>query len=221
MEVFQKLVLNTNSKKEIESILKYIEENADIKDWKIKRDFISNYKKNMLNKDVEVLCLASPKINLDNKFIEGYVWFGEWKENLEVFNIVPTNVGSLTYKEYNTILNEFYKDFIVPLNKISDIDIIKSSDTKTIEDIAGVEVANALKKFSLSANKSTGNSHPMDAERWNYFVCLSFKEGTKLSADDLARWLEEEDNWSNDLAWELSVEYEKSIDLLNYYNENF
>lgn len=221
MEVFQQLKIVTKTKNQIDEIFDFIIEGSQLKSWEIEYDFIANYKKNMIEKDKSVLCLLSPVISINDKYIQGYLWFGEWKKNLEVFNIVPTQVGSLNYSEYNSILNKFYLDFIEPYNQLNKIEIIKTSDQLSLEDIAGKEVTNALKSFSYSANKSTGNSHPMDAERWNYFVCLAHKCNSSLTSDELVRWLEEEDGWNNEEAWDLGVDYEKSINLLKYYDENF
>ncbi|RZJ99285.1 MAG: hypothetical protein EOO43_27045 [Flavobacterium sp.] len=185
-------------------------------------DFVTNYKKNM-TEDFYVICLMSPTIHLRNKFeIQGYVWFGQWGEYFEIFNIVPSKSGSLTYSEYNEILRLFYHQLLLPaVEQLNlEVELILTEPNKSIDSIAGREIADALKLFSDFANKSTGNSHPMDFDRWVYLVCLAHRKNSALNTDDLVRWLKE-NGWSEDTSWELGLEYEYSRNLLEYYDKNF
>jgi len=222
MEVFQELKLKPKSTKDIDLLFEKISEKASRFDWTVKNDFVDNYRKNMAEKDKKVICLMSPKIQVqDNKDVQGYVWLGQWKSMLEVFNIVPVKSGSLSYSEYNEILKRLYDELIYPEIKTLNFEITYTKSNKSIDEIAGKEVAKALKLFSDLANKSTGNSHPMDSERWKYFVCLAHKTKSELNVEELVRWLKEEEGWLDEKAWGLGLDYEYSLDLLEYYDSNF
>ena len=222
MEVFQTLKLKPKSTEDIDNLFEKIRIKSSRLHWEVKNDFIDNYRKNMGDKDKKVLCIMSPKIHLnESKNIQGYVWLGEWKSQLEVFNIVPVKSGNLSYTEYNLILKRFYDELIFPEIRTLHFEITYTQPNKSIDNIGGLEVTKALKVFSSLANKSTGNSHPMDAERWKYFVCLAHKLNTELSVDELVRWLKEDENWSDEIAWKLGLDYEYSLDLLKYYDEDF
>jgi hypothetical protein len=221
MEVFQELKLKPTTPESIDLLFKKINEKSVSSGWVVKNDFVDNYKKNLGEQNKKVICVMSPKIFVSNKEIQAYVWLGEWKTTLEVFNIVPVKTGSLSYSEYNNILKQFFDFFISPeLNNLR-FELIYTESNKTIEDLASSEVAKALKQFSGAANKTTGHSHPMDSERWLYFICLAHREKTNLDVEELVRWLKEEGDWEDSKAWELGLDYEYSMDLLKYYDTNF
>ena len=102
-----------------------------------------------------------------------------------------------------------------------EFEIVYTESEKSIEKLAGEEVASALKKFSVAANRTTGHSHPMDSERWKDFVCLAHRFRSELGVEELVRWLRDDEGWSDDKAWELGLDYEYSMDLLKYYDSNF
>lgn len=221
MEVFQDLKLKPINPESIDLLFERIRKNVLNTDWKNKDDFVENYKKNLGDKDKKVICLMSPKISLSDKEIQAYVWFGQWKSKLEVFNIVPVKSGNLSYSEYNEILKQFYELFISKEIGELKFELVYTESNKSIENLAGTEVAKALIKFSKIANKSTGHSHPMDSERWKYFICLAHRIDSELSVEELVRWLKDEENWTDEKAWELGLDYEYSMDLLKYYDSNF
>jgi hypothetical protein len=222
MEVFQELKLKPASMKDIDVLFDRIREKSSKVDWVVRNDFVENYKNNMAERDKKIICLMSPKIHVSkNHDIQGYVWLGQWKELLEVFNIVPVKSGSLSYSEYNEILKQFFNELIFPELSNLNFQLTYTSPRKSIDEIAGKEVSKALISFSRLANKSTGNSHPMDSERWKRFVCLAHKLKSALNAEELVRWLKEEDDWSDEKAWELGIDFEYSLDLLSYYESNF
>jgi len=221
MEVFQDLKLKPNNPDSIDVLFERIRNKASKNGWIVKDDFIENYRKNLGEQDKKVICLQSPKINSVDSEIEGYVWFGQWKSTIEVFNIVPVKTGILSYSDYNEILRQFYELFIKTEIVDLNFEIEYTKSNKSLEELAGQEVAKALKLFSLEANKTTGHSHPMDSERWKYFICLAHRVSNELGVEELVRWLKEEGDWTDDKAWELGLDYEYSMDLLKYYDENF
>ena len=88
----------------------------------------------------------------------------------------------------------------------------------TIDDIVSELVAKKLKIFSAVANKSTGAAHPLDRRRWMDFLVEAHRSETDLSPSMLRRWMCEVEGWSEDIASELTCDYETSRELLNYYD---
>lgn len=148
---------------------------------------------------------------------EGAVLFLHRKEDMySVTNIVPTKKSSLSYDEYNDFLNDFYSEFIVQFEK--ELTVVISDDEVTLEKFLRENTSKALRLFSKAANKSTGSSHPYDKERWHNFIITSFVNHDLIASDVLKRWLVEEENWSEDAAVDLVIEYEQGISLLGAYS---
>ncbi len=108
-----------------------------------------------------------------------------------------------------------------------------TSDTFEPLDIISKEALKKLKKFSNSANKSTGTSHPCDEERWYDFVCQTIDDDCLIDTETLAKFLMDEDYWGSkekgrigvigsfawdeEMAWKLAGEYERLTSILQYY----
>jgi hypothetical protein len=137
--------------------------------------------------------------------------------HLEVTNIVPAGIGQLTKGEYNSILVEFEK-VVSPLATLLGLEEKTTSDQIQIGDLLSDDAWNALRRFSVSANKSTGSSHPLDRQRWVQFLVLEHRSVSRLNAELLKRWLVEEEHWPDDVALDLVVEFEFSTDLLKAYD---
>ena len=60
------------------------------------------------------------------------------------------------------------------------------------------EAADALRMFSVGANKSTGSSHPSDQERWFQFLFAAYRAQGEFDPYLLRRWLEEVEKWPPD-----------------------
>jgi hypothetical protein len=135
-------------------------------------------------------------------------------------NIVPLEVGSLTYAQYNAILADFIASVAEPIVAIYGYEIKTTEPRQTLDDWLSNDAVVKLRSFSGATNKSTGASHPMDERRWFDFIVAVHRAGKKLDADRLARWLHEADGWDEDSAHRLAGNYEKSLALLQYYDEN-
>lgn len=135
-------------------------------------------------------------------------------DGMEVVNIVPLEVGELSYRAYNTILEDFAACVARPAAKVAGYRVELSSGTLQLEDDVPASVLEALRRFSALANKSTGASHPLDRNRWFDFLILAHREGARLDASTLGRWLSESEGWPEDAARDLAGEYERSRDLL-------
>ena len=139
------------------------------------------------------------------------------EETLYVANIIPEKSGKLTRYQYNSILTEFYEEFVAPTAKDLEISVRITDDQQTIRDWIALESAEKLERFSKLANKSTGSAHPLDQKRWFDFLVSVVRNDDKFNPDELERWFIEEEGWPQDAAQELAIEYEQGIALLKYY----
>ena len=141
--------------------------------------------------------------------------FQKDNDTLWVSNIVPTGKGSLTYDQYNFALENFYENIVTPA--IEDISTTAelTSDQISVSKIAGEEVEKALMLFSDLANKSTGSSHPADKRRWLEFLVLAQEAKPDLDPDIIIRTLTEL-GWSEDMAFNLGIQFDFAQDLLSY-----
>jgi hypothetical protein len=135
---------------------------------------------------------------------------------LYVANIVPDSPGRLSYDQYNLILENFYKKFVLPVSEASSVEVKITSNEQNIEDLISKDAFKKLLRFSRSANKSTGSSHPLDRKRWFDFLLTIYGEHGNLHVSDLTRWLIESEKWPEDVAHDLSIEYEFAMGLFDY-----
>jgi hypothetical protein len=138
---------------------------------------------------------------------------------LYVSNIVPMGQQQLRYDEYNVVLDEFVNRFARAVADRLGLTLVVTDGVLRIESKLSPAAFDALKSFSIGANKSTGSSHPMDADRWFAFVVLAHKDRSPLASDDLGRWLRSE-GWDDDQAFGLIVEYEQFRNLLRFYDNS-
>lgn len=164
-----------------------------------------------------VIALVRPQ----TKVMQGVgLWlFEESDGRYRVTNIVPLKSGELGATGYNEALQQFVRDVVKPAGDKLGLLYELSEDEMSLEDWADPETAEALKRFSRLANKSTGRSHPMDGQRWVAFLLVAHTQKTSLDSDQLTRWLVEVERWPAEIASELASEYELSRTLLSKYDE--
>jgi hypothetical protein len=138
-------------------------------------------------------------------------------DGYEVTNIVPLNSGALSPKEYNDLLNDFARRVGQPAADATSFSLIFSQAEKSLEDVAGVHPAQALRAFVALVDSSHPTAHPLDQKRWHEFLIAEFREEPHMSADTLQRWLHEEAGWPEDDAFELAAQYERGLALLDTY----
>jgi hypothetical protein len=144
----------------------------------------------------------------------------ETDDGYYVPNIVPLKTSSLTFVEYNKILNDFIRSVATPAAEKLGFSITTTSPEQTLEDWLPPEADKKLRVFSGSANKSTGSSHPSDKRRWLDFIVAVHRSKKKIDSGLLARWLHEAEGWREDSAQELAIEYEQALELLEFYDEH-
>ena len=143
-------------------------------------------------------------------------------ERLYVPNVTPLKPGWLSIAQYNRILDEFAEILSNHMPLDSPLKINVTSDVAAITDWVSPKAKELLDRFSNSANKSTGSSHPSDFQRWSDFLIEVHKEGSghRLSGEFLAKWLEEELGWPSEQADKLAVEYEFARDVLQAHEQS-
>ena len=134
-------------------------------------------------------------------------------------NIVPES-GSLNHSEYNAVLGDFVIKVVRPVSTKLKIEIELSSARKSLTDWLTEDAARKLHVFSVSANKSSGASHPLDRQRWLNFVIAAHRADSSLNASTLARWLHEIEGWDEESAHVLAGEFENFIELLTLYDNH-
>lgn len=132
-------------------------------------------------------------------------------------NIVAIESGQLSIDEYNKLLIDFKESLVGPAVQDKHIKVELTKDQVFLEDIVGKEAADALKRFSSAANKSTGHTHPRDEERWFEFLLAAKKSGKEPYSDVLEAILIEQ-GWSEEWAHDLACEFEYSEKLLDFAN---
>lgn len=135
---------------------------------------------------------------------------------LYVSNVIPHSRRRLNYDQYNRILEEFYARFVQPAAATTGAVAELTETQADLEQWLSSTAAEKLRRFSASANKGTGASHPQDRERWNDFVLLAHQDRSTLEASTLRRWLIEVENWPPEVADQLAVEYYYGRELLAY-----
>lgn len=218
MEVFQNLKIYVPENKE-EIFIKRFLNKVKSSNWTHKVDFEIGYKKNTGSTDDLIICIETDDLSFSKQTLRGFVWMWKKENYFEVFNIILSKSGSLTYGQYNFILNTFYTDLLSDLVREMELKTEVSNPNKSIIDLIGKDAGDTLLKFSKNANKSTGNSNPYDFNRWCDFVFIIHRRKISLNIDEFVRWLEE-DNWTNDVAWKLGLDLEYALDLLEKYEQN-
>lgn len=137
-----------------------------------------------------------------------------------VTNIVPAEVGELGVKLYNDLLVCFVAEVVDKASVRDRLAIALTDDVRGLNTWTSDEAADALRRFSALANKSTTNSHPKDRERWEEFVIEAHRNGDNLPVDILMQWLIEVDGWDETSANKLAIEFEQGISLLGAYDAN-
>jgi hypothetical protein len=215
MKVFQDLELKGDNRKLVEAL-------ASLRAWSAPHWKHDADSANHLNKQ----SLGTPPLDCyefsgQGELPAASLWLihDERASSIRVTNIVPREVGELTYDEYNAILNEFYSKLAGPVSQRFGLSTNLSASEVDIEQWLSPKAARLLRAFSQLANKSSGSSHPMDRDRWFAFVVESHLERAKLTSSELRRWLIEHEHWGDSKAWDLSIQYEFGRDLLDEYDK--
>lgn len=218
MEVFQNLKIFVPTETETYFVTKLLEK-VKASNWTQKTDFETGYKKNTASDDL-IICVETDEFKFENTTLKAFVWLRKEKNYFEVFNIIPTKSGSLTYSQYNFLLKTFFDSILSDITNALNLKVEISNPNKSIIDLIGEDAEKALLMFSKNANKSTGNTHPYDFNRWCDFVFIVHRQKIEINIDDFIRWLQEEEGWSDDLSTKLGLDLEYSLELLEKYEQD-
>jgi hypothetical protein len=163
------------------------------------------------NQDVLVLCREP---DLSTPAARVFLWRND--DCYQVSNIVPIETSELGRGDYNNVLNDFILRVAEPAANATGISVEVTGSRQGLENWTTPQVASALRRFSHLANKSTGSAHWLDKERWFEFIVRSHDYEKPLDTNQLGRWLVEVENWSEDKAHELVLEYEFGQALLEF-----
>jgi hypothetical protein len=135
-------------------------------------------------------------------------------------NIIPRDKDRLSLAEYNSLLEEFYERIVRPCADRAGA-IPKLTDKEAnLSHWLSETAAKKLRTFSMGANKGTGSSHPIDRERWIDFILTAHREGNRLDASTLRRWLIEIEGWAPEVADQLAGEYEFGGEILTFSDDH-
>lgn len=130
----------------------------------------------------------------------------------KVTNIIPLSKSELTIDEYNYVLNNFVDEVIKGLKyELTQADL-------SLNDLISFEASQKFQAFSKTANKSIGHAHPNDEQRWFAFIYSTVVEDKYLPPDYLEHFLIQ-DNWNQETAFELSLDYEYAFHAMKYAME--
>jgi len=184
--------------------------------WSFEKKLTKDYATNISLTENKVACFKANS----TKYFEATIWIVINETKLRVSNIVSRKVSYLGKDLYNTIITDFFNDFVnkyIPDN----LQVSLTSSDISIEEIANHETADKLKKWESLCNHSTGNTHPNDRERWFDFIKTAVDTDSELTVGDLEQWLTEERKWIIDeddsLAERIVIDFEYGVDLLRYY----
>jgi hypothetical protein len=188
---------------------------AETNKWKFEKKFTKDYALNISLQENKVACFKANS----TKYFEATIWIVINKNNLRVANIVSRKVSCLGKELYNTIVTDFYNDFVCK-HAHNKLEISITHSDLTIEELANNETAQKLKDWEANYNRSTGNAHPLDREWWFEFIITAVKTNSSLTTEILEQWLTEEKNWileDNNITENIIHDFEYGKDLLEYY----
>ena len=134
-------------------------------------------------------------------------------------NIVPDRISSLEECGYNDILDDFMERVVKPAAETTGIHWDITKRKQTITDWTSREAAEALHTFSCAANKSTGSSHPADAEQWRKFLIENHRAASKMNESQFRWWLVEVEDWPLSVADRLVSAREDAREILRDYDQ--
>jgi hypothetical protein len=134
---------------------------------------------------------------------------------LEVTNIVPRKEGQLSYREFNEILEEFFKLFVQPAVTKTGAEAELTEAEVDLERWLSPETAKKLREFCFLSPTGARSNYPEERRRlWRDFIISAHREGADLDSTTLARWLHEDGHLVEERADILAGEYASGRALL-------
>jgi hypothetical protein len=144
---------------------------------------------------------------------------GNSDREVKVLNmVVAEGIGSLTMEQCNALLEE-WQTFATPAAEALGMHVERLAGQTHIRRWLSPQSEELLESFSRLANKSTGNGHPNDKERWLTFVVATHVENSECDGDILQRFLTEQHDWDVETAERLAAEFDDQRAVLKHYDE--
>ena len=121
MEIFRKLTIKSQNRENLVSLLNYLIDTPP-KNWTHRDDLVRNYRSHGLIEENQIACILSPQIYTETRTIQGLIWLRLKEDCISLMNVVPPEVGSLSKREYNTIVMDFATKVLKPLSEKIDFD---------------------------------------------------------------------------------------------------
>jgi len=221
MKRYRDYSIKCNSSEEARALLETIVE-------KCKTDY-PNYQ-TMILKDEIKKSIPSQELNKMNWIISNVkelpksqiVLLNPDYENTKVsiVNIVPTKdsgYSHLSEETYNKILEHFVEEVINDIcTDNSKYTIETNSEDYELEDL----IPNSFKKLNTWINEFPLSSHPLDRKRWFDFVISLHQNKDKedFSITDFQKWIQETNNWNEEVVIDFSIKLEEQLELLKHYD---
>jgi hypothetical protein len=212
MKIYRDLKIYGNSE-QLEKLIEEIEKHARPA-WN--RNRTDEIHPDLRNSNWKMFCFQrEPSKNS----IASRLWFIQKKDHIYVSNLFPIeNKPGFKPDEYNRILQEFYDSYIDPIKDSIGILVNLSDCDPQLEKWISSIAAQKLRSFSLAANRS--GLHPLDQERFYSFIIEAHLEASRLDSETLKRWLLEDEEWPEDMADNISIQYEFGRSILREYDKN-
>jgi hypothetical protein len=148
------------------------------------------------------------------------------RKNDEIVYISCLNPGKYGYgkiwiDQHNAILSECYEKCLLPICKKHSIHIERTSDNQDMIDWISEDTYKKLKCFLKAANNSApGSAYHFGQDPWFSFILSVINNKEDIDPGLFENWLIEDKGWRQNIASNLTIEFEKSIALLEYFKEN-
>lgn len=188
--------------------------------WEINQRAMENTRR-----DQGVFALSGPFIYVNclaKKAMVAFLFRSESTRNgpgLWVANIVPLESSQLSVEEYNTVLNQFSKEVVMPVLKT--MQFVGQPETtleyREVADEMPKDCVDLLNQFATMANKYC--LHPYDEARWRAFVLAAWKSRKNVDEWNLCEILEKQYGFTPEQSMILYDQFNFGIALLRESDE--
>lgn len=138
-------------------------------------------------------------------------------DHWKVYNVVPAQSRDLTIAEYNSVLLQFYDQYLRHHEGDPNFTSAPPRGHRDASEFLSQDGLELLTTFSELANKSSAGSHPLDYERWLQFVFYCHKVNVDFEGT-LHGMLVDQD-WDSETAHRLCEKYTTAVEILRKYDE--
>ena len=163
----------------------------------------------------DLLVLASPKTNINNYSVQGYIWLSRDSHKVCLMNVIPYENFTLDKTAYNAIVIRFNDEIACSLTH--SVEVVITEDFIPLNALMDEDCLKLLLEFIGAANYSEGNRHSLDMDRWNKFIIVSFNTKSQLQSNLLRDYFESLNKFEDVIVDNLIHDYEYGLKLLSAY----